>query len=214
MPLTAAQATAVANAWLASYQNITNKVEVQLSRVRDAYGNVIPLHQVRADRNLFVPELAVRGQQLVGGPVPAVNQFYIVESLYREMASGDVRLILQLDNYADKGAALVSQLQLAYDASRRARGSVRPVVSIGVPVIVPCGATLTNQSAGAQVNIIVPWGAALARTPTSVTLSGVASSNASGIGVTAQSKYGFTLSWTVTAAGSTSVSATATSVGN
>lgn len=126
----------------------------------------------------------------------------------------DVRLTLQLDNYADRGAALVSQLKLAYDASQRAGGSVRPVVSIGVPVIVPWGATLTNQAAGATVNIIVPWGAALAKAPTSVSLSGVTSSNASGISVTAQGIYGFTLSWTVTAAGSTSVSATATSVGN
>lgn len=214
MPLTSTQATAIANAWLASYQNVTNKVEVELSRVRDGYGNVIPLHQVRADKNLFVPELAVRGQQLSGGPNPGVNQFYIVETSYRETASGDVRLALQLDNYADKGSALVSQLQLAYDASRRSRGSVRPVVSVGVPVIVPCGATLSNQAAGATVNIIVPWGAALSKTPTSVTLSNVTSTNASGISAGSPSIYGFTLTWTVTAAGATSVSALATSVGN
>ena len=214
MPLTAAQATAIANAWLAQYQNITNKVEVELSNVRDAYGNVIPLHQVRADHNLFVPELAVRGQQLSGGPVPGVNQFYIVESSYRETASGDVRLVLQLDNYADKGAALVSQLKLAYEASRRARGAVQPVVSIGVPVTVPCGATLSNQAAGGAVKIVVPWGAVLAKAPTSVTLANVVSSNASAISATSPTIYGFTLQWTATAAGATSVSATATSVGN
>lgn len=214
MPLTSAQATAIANAWLASYQNITNKVEVELSNVRDAYGNVIPLHQVRADRNLFVPELAVRGQQLSGGPVAAVNQFYIVESSYRETASGDVRLALQLDNYADKGAALVSQLKLAYDAAARARGSIQPVVSIGVPVIVPCGAAFSNQSAGAVVRIVVPWGAVLAKAPTSVTLSNLLSTNASSITAGSPTIYGFTLSWTVTAAGATSVTCNATSVGN
>jgi hypothetical protein len=214
MPLTSTQATQIANAWLAQYQSITNKVEVELSNVRDGYGNVIPLHQVRADRNLYVPELAVRGQQLSSGPVPGTNQFYIVETSYRETAAGDVRLVLQLDNYADKGAALVSQLKLAYDASRRARGSIQPVVSVGVPVVVPCGATFTNETGGATVRIVVPWGAVLAKAPTSVALSSVGSTNASSITANTPTIYGFTLQWTVTAGGATAVSAVATSVGN
>ncbi|MFI5274437.1 MAG: hypothetical protein ACHQ4H_15500, partial [Ktedonobacterales bacterium] len=70
LPLTGAQAATIASAWLATYRNPTNKVEVELRAVRDASGNPLPLHQVRADRNLFIPELAVRGQQLSGGPVP------------------------------------------------------------------------------------------------------------------------------------------------
>ena len=60
--------------------------------VRDASGNPLPLSHVRADANLYVPELAVRGQRLSAGPQPGVNQFYIIESSYRESASGDVRL--------------------------------------------------------------------------------------------------------------------------
>jgi hypothetical protein len=156
----------------------------------------------------------VRGQQLSGGPVPATNQFYIVETSYRETASGDVRLVLQLDNYADRGAALVSQLKLAYDAARRTRGSIQPVVSIGAPVTVPCGGTFTNQSVGGIVRVVVPWGAVLARTPTSVTLNITGSSNASSITAVSPTIYGFTLQWVSTAAGATSVVGTATSVGN
>ena len=67
--------SAIANAWLATYSNPTNKVEVELRAVRDASGNPLPLHQVRADGNLYIPELAVRGQQLPTGPTPGVNQF-------------------------------------------------------------------------------------------------------------------------------------------
>ncbi|MGH2505549.1 MAG: hypothetical protein ACRDID_23810, partial [Ktedonobacterales bacterium] len=83
-PLTSAQATTIANAWLAAYKNVSNKVEVTLRSLHDANGQPIPLQQARADRNLFIPELAVRGQTLSSGPVPAVNQFYIVETRYRE----------------------------------------------------------------------------------------------------------------------------------
>jgi hypothetical protein len=55
LPMTSGQAQAIANAWLATYQNVTNKVEVELRCVRDQNGVVIPLHQVRADKNLYVP---------------------------------------------------------------------------------------------------------------------------------------------------------------
>src|SRR5579884_1517373 len=101
-PLTSAQATTIANAWLAAYSNPTNKVEVELGAVRDANGIEIPLHRVRADANLYVPELAVRGQQLASGPVPGVNLFWIAETTYRETAAEGTRLLLQLDNYADR----------------------------------------------------------------------------------------------------------------
>ncbi|HUY76317.1 MAG TPA: hypothetical protein VMV29_06075, partial [Ktedonobacterales bacterium] len=68
LPLTGTQATAIANAWLATYSNPTNKIEVELRAVRDYNGVAIPLSHVRADANLFVPELAVRGQWLSAGP--------------------------------------------------------------------------------------------------------------------------------------------------
>src|SRR5260370_29007900 len=51
-PLTAGQATTIAQAWLVAYQNVTNKVEVDLRSVRDAQGNPLPLARVRADGNL------------------------------------------------------------------------------------------------------------------------------------------------------------------
>jgi len=209
VPLTSAQATTIAQAWLQAYQNVTNKVEVVLRAVRDVNGLAVPLHQVRADRNLFVPELAVRGQTLPVGAAPGINQFYIVETAYRETANGEVTLTLQLDNYADRAGSLLAQLKLAYDAALRARGTVRPTVGPGMIFVLPVGAAFSNQSAGATVKVVCSFGVTLAKTPTSITLNGTAS-NASSVSATSITQTGFTLQWTVPAAGATSWVGTAT----
>lgn len=214
VPLTQAQATTIANAWLAAYQDITSKVEVELAAVRDANGNLIPLHQVRADGNLFVPELAVRGQQLSGGPVPGTNQFYIVETRYRELANGEVRLQLQLDNYADHAGTTLAQLKLSYDAAQRARGVYRVVASPGAPVQGPCGATFSNVSAGATVQVSVPFPMTLAKVPGAVTLTQTSASNATGAAAVNLSETGFVLQWTVPAAGATTWLGSYATVGN
>lgn len=203
VPLTAAQATTIAQAWLTAYQNITNKVEVVLRAVRDVNGNPVPLHMVRADKNLFVPELAVRGQTLPVGPSVGINQFYIVESAYKEIASGDVTLTLQLDNYADKAGSLLAQLKLAYDAALRARGTVRPTVGPGMLYVGPAGAAFSNCAAGDTVKVVVPFGITLAKTPSSITLSG-AGVNFSNLNANTYTQTGFTLQWQVPVSGATS----------
>ena len=111
LPLTGAQAAAIANAWLATYSNPTNKVEVELRAVRDATGNPLPLHQVRADGKSTSPSLPSAASSSPPRPTPGVNQFWIAESLYGESSSGDVRLLLQLDNYADPAASLIARLR-------------------------------------------------------------------------------------------------------
>lgn len=224
VPLTSAQATTIAQAWLGAYENATNKVAVELRGIRDANGVPIPLHQARSDRNLFVPELGVRwtgpygtGPLPVlgsGGPVPGANQFYIVETIYRETASGDVRLVLHLDNDVDRGGFILAQLKLAYDASVRSRGKYRHVASPGAPQVGPCRATFSNCSAGATVAVVVPYGVVLAKAPTSVTITVTGSSNASGAVAVSPTIYGFTLQWTVPASGATSVIGTYQTVGN
>ncbi|HKT37363.1 MAG TPA: hypothetical protein VJR48_03270 [Ktedonobacterales bacterium] len=214
-PLTAAQATTIAQAWLAAYQNVSNKVEVTLRRLRDANGAPIPLTSARADRNLFTPELAVRGQTLSSGPVPAVNQFYIVETRYRETQAGEVELTLTLDNYADRAGSTLAQLKLSYDAALRARGVYRAVASPGAPVVGACGASLSNQSAGAVVKIAVSFPQQLAKAPTSISLSATSSSNVSGsASATALTQVGFVLQWTVAAAGASTWLGSYQTVGN
>jgi len=214
-PLTAAQATTIAQAWLSAYQNVSNKVEVTLRRLRDTNGAAIPLTSARADRNLFTPELAVRGQTLSSGPVPAVNQFYIVETRYRETQAGEVELTLTLDNYADQAGATLAQLKLSYDAALRARGVYRAVASPGAPVVGPCGAALSNQSAGATVKIAVSFPQQLARAPTAISLAATSSSNVSGsASATALTQMGFVLQWTVAANGASTWLGSYQTVGN
>jgi hypothetical protein len=204
VPLTSGQATTIANAWLAAYQNLTNKVEVELRTIRDANGLGIPLSHVRADGNLFVPELAVRGQTLSTGPAPGVNQFYIVETVYREELDGTVSLRLLLDNYSDQAGATLAQLKLSYEAAQRARGVYRIVGSVGANITAPCGATIGNQSAGGAVAVAVAFPYPLSRVPASITLTPTTTANVSGsASATSISKTGFTLSWTVNAAGAT-----------
>lgn len=68
IPLTAAQATSIASAWLALWQNPTGKIEVTLATVRDAQGNPAPLHQVRAGAHS-----SCRSSRHAGRSLPAVR---------------------------------------------------------------------------------------------------------------------------------------------
>lgn len=179
LPLTAAQATAIANVWLASYRDPTNKVEITLRAVRDATGQEIPLSAVRADANLYVPELAVRGQRLSTGPAPGINQFWIAETEYRERASGETRLALQLDNYADRGAALVARLQLADEARQRRRGVYRPVQTPGAQQVGYISIRMAGATAGQVIGTGVSFVPVLSNTPTGLTFTQIARTNVS-----------------------------------
>ena len=202
LPLTATQATAIANAWLATYRDPTNKIEMTLRAVRDASGNPIPLSHVRADANLYVPELAVRGQRLASGPQPGVNQFYIVETSYRESATGDVRLTLQLDNYADRGEALLARLRISDEARQRRRGVYRPVQSPGAQQVGYVSMRAPSASAGQRFGVGVSFVPVLSATPTGLTFSAVSSGNiGSGPTVTAGTMTRYGCEVTVTAAG-------------
>lgn len=216
LPLTGAQASAIANAWLTTYSNPTNKVEVTLASVRDAAGNPLPLHQVRADANLFVPELAVRGQHLPLSPSAGTNLFYIVETSYRETAAGEMRLTLQLDNYADRGETLVARLHLADEARMRRRGVYRAVQSPGAAQVGYCSIRAPQVSAGQVVGVGVSFVPTLASTPTSLTFSAISSSNiTSGPSVTPGSltPYGCEVTVTAAASGSLLWTGTYTTVG-
>lgn len=200
LPLTGAQATVIANAWLATYSNPTNKIEVELRAIRDANGLLLPLSHVRADGNLFVPELAVRGQQLSGGPTPGINQFWIAETNYRETVAGDVTLTLQLDNYADRAAALLAQLQIADEARQRRRGVYRVTQSPGAQQVGYCSIRSPSVAGGQQVGVGVSFVPTLATTPTNLTFTTIASTNvASGPTVTSGTLTPYGAEVTVTA---------------
>jgi len=216
VPLTGAQATAIANAWLATYSNPTNKVEVTLGAARDANGNELPLHQVRADANLYVPELAVRGQRLSSGPAPGVNLFWIAETSYRETARDGARLVLQLDNYADRAASLVARLHIAEEARQRRRGVYRAVQSAGAQQVGFCSLRAANAAAGQVVGVGVSFVPVLSNTPTGLTFAAISSANVgSGPSVTpgTLTPYGCEVTATAAAAGIVTWTGTYTTIG-
>ncbi|MEO7001904.1 MAG: hypothetical protein ABI068_08760 [Ktedonobacterales bacterium] len=216
LPLTGTQATTIANAWLATYANPTNKVEITLRALRDPNGVELPLYQARADANLYVPELAPRGQQLSAGPTPGVNQFWIAETQYRETASGDVQLKLQLDNYADRATSLVARLQIADEARTRQRGVYRVTQSPGAQQVGYCSIRSPSVSAGGRVGVGVSFVPILAQTPTGLSFMTISSANvASGPTVTAGTltPYGCEVTVTATATGALLWTGTYTTVG-
>lgn len=109
--LSGTQATAVANALLAEYMNGGYKNEVHLTQVRDANGQEIPLWQVRADANIFLPQLSPIGTTLPTVPTAGTNLFYITETEYSEASGNAPTLTLTLDSFSDKGGFAIARLQ-------------------------------------------------------------------------------------------------------
>lgn len=216
LPLTQAQATAIANAWLAAFSQPSNKVEIELRAVRDANGASIPLSHVRADANLYAPELAVRGLRLASGPVAGVNQFWIAETRYRETVTGDINLTLQLDNYADRAEDMLARLRIAEDTRQRQRGVYRITQSPGAQqvgfVAIRAPSVAAGQVAGASVSFVPT----LAKTPTGLSFSAISSANVSGgpsVTASTLTPYGCEVTVTAAAAGAVSWSGTWTTVG-
>ncbi|HEU0027129.1 MAG TPA: hypothetical protein VFQ25_08440 [Ktedonobacterales bacterium] len=216
LPLTAAQATTIAQAWLAAYSQPTSIVEMVLRGVRDAHGAPIPLSHVRAGGNLFAPELAACGQTLSSGPQPGVNQFSIVESRYRETADGDITLTLQLDNYADRVEGLLARLRLTDDALRRRRGVYHLTQSPGAQQMGFAAIRAPSASAGQVTGASVSFVPTLARTPTGLTFATISATNVgSGPTVTAGSltPWGCEITVTASASGAVAWHGTWTTVG-
>src|SRR6185437_1382660 len=127
--LSATQATALANALMAQYQNGGWKITVVLDRVLDANGNEIPLWMVRADANIALPNLAPMGAQLPIAPTPNTNVFYITETEYSEQEGQTPQLTITCDSFYDRGAFQVARLQYREEHQIRS-GKTRQKVQI------------------------------------------------------------------------------------
>lgn len=117
----ATQATNLANALLAAYQNGGTRDSVKLTRVYDANGVQIPLHQVRAGRNIFLPQFAPIGATLPTTATPNVNLFFIQETSWSEDATstGGPELAIAMQTFDDSANYQLTRLQDL--ATRRAQ---------------------------------------------------------------------------------------------
>lgn len=210
--VTATQASTIATALCNQYQNITNKVEIELARVRNAQGIEIPLWAVKASEagNIYVPELAVRGSQLATSATAGTNQFFIVSTTYREGSfSGssdkyEMSLTLECDNYVDSTAAQIARLQIMADGLSRSQrttgnGTARGVAAKGWYEIAGV-ATAASQTLGDAVDY--PY-APLSQAPTSITLAANFSTNNSNLRAPSANfnVWGFSVFCTSSAAG-------------
>lgn len=198
--IAAGQAQALANLYLAQYQNPTNQSEVWLKAARDANGNRVPLHKLRAGRNILIPEMAVRGQQLPTVPTAGVNLGYIVSCEYSEDATS-AQVDLQLDNWSDRASFYLDRLTLAADVLARSDTVVANVQSPNAPETGYCGGTFIATAGGQQGSDGQNYKTVMASAPSSITLTTVSSSNATSPGTNNIDVYGFNVTWNSSTSG-------------
>lgn len=220
--VTAAQAQQIANQILAQYQNISNKVELRLGRVRNPQGIETPLWEVAAGPagNIYVPELAVRGSQLAMQATAGVNQFFIVSTSYREGSFADtgdtytMDLQLECDNYIDSTATQIARLQLVADALSRVQRDTQATTALGASVkgfySIVSQASAGGQVVGGPVN----YGTTLSQSPTSITLTPAVTTNCGSPSSSNVGTLGFTVFVTSSAGGKVESSGTFLTNGN
>ncbi|HLZ23039.1 MAG TPA: hypothetical protein VKQ30_13040 [Ktedonobacterales bacterium] len=207
------QASAVASAFFGQLSNMTNKVSMVLTSINDAGGTPINLWTVRAGKNMFVPDLAVRGATLPTAATAGVNQFFIVSTTYQENQTS-AQLTLQMDNYTEYAERQVARLQLAADQQARGQKFASLMQMMGAPQKAIAGsqfpATAAGQNGGGDFN----WPTVLYQSPTSATITSISNTNATGAAYSNLSVYGGVLSFQSVAAGDCAYYATLTSQGN
>ena len=197
--ITATDAQNIANLYGSLYQNITNKVQIKLRSIKDANGNSLNLWNVRADANIAVTDLAVRGATLPTAATPGINQFYILSTSYSETQTG-WDLTLECDNFHDSAQQRIARLQLIADLRARAGKTNGAIQMIGASEQGYCGleftnATVAHPSFGHGVN----FQQIMAQAPTSITLSadgGAANYNVNTPAVAGFNPVGFRMSGT------------------
>src|SRR5579875_1104556 len=139
--LTSSKATALANQYLASFQNPSNVIALDLAAVRDARGQKIPLHWVRADANVLVPELLPRASSFLAVPAPVggTNLFYIRQTTYRQQSGRAPTLTLLLDQVADFAAADLTRMRYEEQLRQRSKRTALPVQPVGLTLRGFCG---------------------------------------------------------------------------
>jgi len=173
----ATTAQSIASTYGAEFQNPTNKVAMTLAAARDPYGNRIPLWSVLAQNaNIYVPELAVRGQQLATKATAGVNQFHILQTTYTESQSGS-QLALQCDNFVDTANLHIARLQNESDLKARG-GKISAQFQIqGAAETGRCGVEWSAATTGNPIGTTVNFRTIMVQAPTSITLSADATGN-------------------------------------
>lgn len=201
--LTASQAAALAQQYLASFQNVGNVITLQLASATSANGTPLPLWRVRADANIAVPELLPRAVTFPASPAmqSGSNLFYIRTATYRERRGVAPSLTLQLDQVADFAAADLVRLRYEEQVRQRSR-RVSPAVQPAGQKLKGAWSVLWGTSP-----VGIAWGSAAAFSPvlaaaaTSLTFTATTATNATGPSAANFSVWGCDVWVTATVAG-------------
>lgn len=201
--VTASVAQSIANAYGAQFQNVTNKIEIVLKRLRDAGGNPLPISWCRSDKNILIASLAVRGNPLPLVATAGTNMFYIVQVQYEEQEN-DAKITLQCDNFVDSVNLQIARLQLQSDTIARQGASTSAVVQTAGSGVTfewseEWGGWVTAGGKNGHAVTFAPT--VLANAPTSINMTPLSTSNASGVTANSLTQYGAHLFATATANG-------------
>lgn len=196
LQITPTQATAAANAILTQYKSIGYRSTIKLSNVRNAQGVSIPLWQVRSDTNIFLPQLSPIGVTLPTGVAVNQNLFYIYDTSYDEPSSGTPILTLTCGDMRKGNPYQFEVLKRLGDhLGKKKRHAI--IQAIGESEYGYCGIGAPSNALGGTVyEQGVNFKTQMASTPSSITLTAVASSNVASIATTNITQQGFQLQLT------------------
>lgn len=186
---TSTQAQNIANAYLSQYQDGPQSGWAILGAIRDANGNPAELWAVRAGQNIFIAELAVRGQTLTGlnSPttgavaVPGLNQFYIMQTEYQEDQTS-ATLRVTLDNFTDRAGDQIARLSAAVDAMNRSRKVTSLFQAPGAPQSGQGACSAVATAAGQTIANAIQFVPRLSTVPTAgqIAVTTLANTNTNG----------------------------------
>jgi hypothetical protein len=202
--LTSAQALALANTLVNSYKNGGYKLDFKIARVRDANGVEIPLWRVRADNNIFIPELTPGAAQINPAPQTNINTFYITQTTYTENEGQTPMLEIIGSTFNDQSAYQIARLQYIAQSqanSKRTHGVVQAAgeSEIGTAPAFGWGTTVVSTD---TLENSVNFRTTMNTVPTSITITPTSSSNANTPTVMNITQTGFSLRIQATVNGS------------
>lgn len=210
----AAMAQTIATTYLGLFENVSYQGQASVRALRDSNGNAIPLYQVKAGYNLYIPELAVRAAALPTTPVQNSNLFWITQATYRENPNEGAQVEFQLGYHPDTYDVILARLTMAQDAQSRSGKITNIVQKLGAALQGFYGFSFSNASLGGNVGVGVTWQALASQSPTSVSLSPASTTNVSGLAASSLTAIGCHIGGTATGAGAGSAIGTYLTAGN
>lgn len=208
-------ASSIASTYLNLFKNITYTGTVRLAGVRDGSGKPIPLWEVKAGYNLYLPDLTVvAAAQLPTAATQNSNLFWITSATYHDDANGAQYLELQLGYLPDTADVMVARMQMVEDEEARSGKVTNVVQRQGAALQGYYAFAFSNALLGQGVGIGVTWQALAWQAPTSVTLTPIGNVNVSGLTASNFHAIGCSITGTATAAGAGSATGTYQTSGN